>query len=68
MRSEQINVDGMSCAHCIETIQNTVGKIAGVNQIKVSLENKKVSVDFDEVQTNLEVIKKNIIEAGFEVL
>ncbi len=68
MITEQINVDGMSCGHCVETIQNALGKMAGVNQVEVSLENKKVSVDFDENQTNLEEIKGKIVEAGFETL
>ncbi len=68
MKTEQINVEGMSCGHCVETIENAVGKMEGVNQVKVSLENKKVSVDFDENQTNLENIKGKIVEAGFETL
>jgi len=68
MKTEQINVDGMSCGHCVETIENAVGKMGGVNQVQVSLENKKVSVDFDEGQTTVDAIKEKIVEAGFETL
>ncbi len=68
MKTEQINVDGMSCGHCVETIENAVGKMGGVNQVQVSLENKKVSVNFDENQTTIEDIKGKIVEAGFETL
>jgi copper chaperone len=68
MKTEQINVDGMSCGHCIETIENAVGKMDGVNQVQVSLENKNVSVDFDESQTTVDAIKETIVEAGFETL
>jgi len=68
MKIEQINVDGMSCGHCVETIENVLGKVAGVNQVQVSLENKKVSVDFDENQTTVDAIKEKIVEAGFETL
>lgn len=68
MKTEQINVEGMSCGHCVETIENTLGKINGVNQVQVSLENKKVSVDFDESQTNVDTIKEKIVDAGFETL
>ena len=68
MKTEQINVEGMSCGHCVETIENAVGKMGGVNQVQVSLENKKVSVDFDEGQTTVDAIKEKIVEAGFETL
>jgi copper chaperone len=68
MKTEQIKVDGMSCGHCVETIENALGKMGGVNQVQVSLENKKVSVDFDENQTTVDAIKEKIVEAGFETL
>jgi copper chaperone len=68
MKTEQINVDGMSCGHCVETIEKALGKMGGVNQVRVSLENKKVSVDFDENQTTVDAIKEKIVEAGFETL
>jgi copper chaperone len=68
MKTEQINVEGMSCGHCVETIENAVGKMNGVNQVQVSLENKKVSVDFDESQTTVDAIKEKIVESGFETL
>jgi copper chaperone len=68
MKTEQINVDGMSCGHCVETIENALGKMGGVNQVQVSLENKNVSVDFDENQTTVDAIKEKIVEAGFETL
>ncbi len=68
MKTQQINVDGMSCGHCVETIENAVMKMEGVSQVQVSLENKNVSVDFDENQTSLEDIKGKIVEVGFETL
>jgi copper chaperone len=68
MKTKQINVDGMSCGHCVETIENAVGQMVGVSQVQVSLENKNVSVDFDENQTSLEDIKGKIVEVGFETL
>jgi|TARA_B110000438_G_C15766522_1_gene629886 copper chaperone len=68
MKTEQIKVDGMSCGHCVETIENSVGKMEGVKQVIVSLDDKKVSVDFDENQLTLKDLKEKIIEAGFETL
>ena len=63
-----IGVDGMTCGHCSETIQKTVGGIDGVNSVKVNLEAKQVAVDFDPDKTELRSIHDRIKEAGFSLL
>jgi copper chaperone len=67
MAQETLNVEGMSCGHCVETITNAVGKVAGVNKVEVNLEEKSVFVDFDDSKISLEKISTGIIEVGFEV-
>ena len=63
-----LKVEGMTCQHCIQTVTETVGKMMGVEKVEVSLEQKEVTIDFDELQTQTEVISAQIIEAGFEVI
>ena len=41
MKTEQIKVDGMSCGHCVETIENSVGKMEGVKQVIVIARRQK---------------------------
>ena len=68
MKTETIGVEGMTCGHCVEVVEKSVGQLTGINQIKVSLDDKNVSVNFDESQTTIEDIKGKIAEAGFETL
>ena len=63
-----LKVEGMSCQHCVQTITETVGKRTGVEKVGGSLEQKEVTIDFDELQTQIEAICAQIIEAGFEVI
>ncbi len=68
MANSVLTVDGMTCGHCVETINLAVGGLPGVNSVAVQLDNKSVTIDFDESTTDLETISSSIIEAGFEVV
>ena len=68
MMQKVLKVEGMSCQHCVQTITETVGKIIGVEKVGVSLDQKEVTIDFDELQTETEAISVQIVEAGFEVI
>ncbi len=58
----------MTCQHCVETVSETVAKLAGIEKVEVSLEQKEVVVEFDGAQTKTEDISAQIIKAGFEVV
>ena len=66
MANSTIAVAGMSCEHCVQTIKKSLRELAGVNEVDVDLEQKKVAVEFDENQTNVQAIAAKIKEAGFE--
>jgi len=40
-------VEGMSCNHCVNSIETSVGELTGVSAVKVDLGNNEVAVDFD---------------------
>ena len=42
--------------------------MTGVEKVGVSLEQKEVTIDFDELQIQTEAICAQIVEAGFEVI
>ena len=52
----------MTCQHCVQTVTETVGKMIGVEKVGVSLEQKEVTVDFDQLQTQREAIYAQIVE------
>ena len=62
-----LNVQGMSCGHCVSSVEGSVGKLDGVNEVKVDLESGKVDVSFDEDRVSLDVIKETIDDQGYDV-
>jgi copper chaperone len=67
MKTVTINVEGMSCGHCVKSIEGSVGELVGVNQINVKLEEALVEVSFNESQVSLDKIKETIEDQGYNV-
>ena len=68
MKHHTLRVDGMSCGHCVSTIKDVLRKLPGIEDVRVNLEKKEVSVEFDEAQSNLPSISSQIYAAGFKVV
>ncbi|SKB03659.1 copper chaperone CopZ [Sporosarcina newyorkensis] len=63
---EVLKVEGMSCGHCVNSIESSVGELNGVSSVKVDLANKEVTVEYDN-EANLNQIKDTIEDQGYEV-
>jgi copper chaperone len=63
---EVLKVEGMSCGHCVNSIESSVGELKGVSSVKVDLANNEVTVEFDNEMT-LNQIKETIEDQGYEV-
>ncbi len=59
-------VDGMSCGHCVNAVTEEVGEVAGVTDVAVDLESKKVTVT-SEGPVDDASVRAAIDEAGYEV-
>jgi copper chaperone len=68
MQKESLTVEGMSCGHCVKAIEGSVAKLEGVKSVQVSLEDKKVEVEFDGSQVKLDDIKETIDDQGYDVV
>jgi copper ion binding protein len=68
MIHKDIQVEGITCGHCVETVTQAVNSLDGISQVSVDLDYKQVSVDFDESRTNPDAISSKITEVGFEVI
>ena len=62
-----LNVDGITCEHCVDTIKEAVGILDGVYSVDVDVEKKQVDVEFDEKLAKPEDLIHKIEEIGFEV-
>lgn len=62
-----LNVEGMSCSHCENSVKKAVGALNGVAAISVDLKSKKVSIEFDSEKVSIETIKDTIEDQGYDV-
>ena len=65
MKEVNLTVEGMTCNHCVKTVEGSLLKIGAT--AKVNLNEKSVLINFDPDQTNLEKIKSVIEDQGFSV-
>lgn len=68
MKTQTINIQGMSCEHCTSSVTNAVSAMDGVQTVTVSLENKCAVVIFDEGKTSIKKISDTIENIGFDVV
>lgn len=68
MEKITLQVQGMSCGHCVNSVEGSVGNLNGVKSVKVHLDNGTVDVEYDTNSTSLEEIKNEIEEQGYDVV
>ncbi|WP_139490140.1 copper chaperone CopZ [Brevibacillus dissolubilis] len=67
MAEAVLQVEGMSCQHCVNAIESALTKLNGVERSLVDLEKGEVHVQYDENQVSREKMEKVIEETGYEV-
>ncbi len=67
MEKVTLKVQGMSCSHCVNSVEGSVGELNGVSKVKVHLENGTVDVEFNDKEVSLDRIKETIDDQGYEV-
>ncbi|TFD94560.1 MULTISPECIES: copper chaperone CopZ [Jeotgalibacillus] len=67
MTNQTLQVKGMSCGHCVKSIEGNVGELQGVESVKVNLSSGKVDVVFQSSEVKLEQIIATIEDSGYEV-
>lgn len=63
-----INIDGMSCASCVATIEKALKKNKGVKSALVNLASQKALVEYDYNKVSKEKLEKTIENAGYKVI
>ncbi|MDQ0219967.1 copper chaperone [Peribacillus cavernae] len=67
MENITLNVKGMTCGHCVKAVEGNVGKLDGVEKVKVDLDKGQVDVSYDSKAVTLDKIKETIDDQGYEV-
>lgn len=65
MEHMTLNVAGMSCGHCVQSIEGALKRLGA--QGSVDLGAKSVSIEYDETILSLDSIKNAIEDQGYEV-
>ncbi|UOO37263.1 copper chaperone CopZ [Oscillospiraceae bacterium CM] len=68
MEKITLNVEGMSCGHCVARVEKAVTALPGVLGVAVSLESKTVTVEFDPAAVAESALKEAIEEQGYDVM
>uniref|UniRef100_A0A452HUI8 Copper-transporting ATPase 1 n=1 Tax=Gopherus agassizii TaxID=38772 RepID=A0A452HUI8_9SAUR len=64
----RMKVEGMTCHSCTSTIEGKIGKLQGVQRIKVSLDNQEAVIVYQPHLITAEEIKNQIEAAGFTAI
>ncbi|XP_002720177.2 copper-transporting ATPase 1 isoform X1 [Oryctolagus cuniculus] len=61
-----INIDGMTCNSCVQSIEGVISKKPGVKSIRVSLANNSGTIEYDPLLTSPETLREAIEDMGFD--
>jgi len=62
----RIDIEGMSCFRCAEKIEKKLGRIEGISDVKVHLEEKHAIITFNDALISIKEIKEKITEIGYQ--
>ncbi len=65
--TQTLNVNGMSCEHCVRAVKGAVSALPGVETVDVSLEKNLVTVGYDPAATSEQSIRAAIEGEGYTV-
>jgi copper chaperone len=68
MQTEVMNIEGMTCMGCVNSVKNVLEKIPGVAGVEISLDRKQATIHYDDAAANTDQFRKAIGDAGFEVV
>lgn len=61
-----LQVEGMTCGHCVQSVENSVGALNGVERVLVELNNGTVAVEYTN-DVDVKKIADTIEDQGYTV-
>jgi len=62
-----LNVTGMSCMGCVNSVKNLVSVLPGIANIEIDLASGRVEVKHDPAQTDAAAIRAAIEDGGYGI-
>lgn len=66
MATIKLEVEGMSCNHCVQAVEGALQEIGATG--KVNLEAKSVDIEYDADQVDIMKLTDAIEEQGYDVI
>jgi copper ion binding protein len=67
MTETTYTVSGMTCEHCVASVTEEVGELAGVSDVAVDLSTGRVTVTSD-APLDVDVVRGAVDEAGYQLV
>lgn len=64
-RTIEIDVHGMTCTFCVDTLQRSFTQFKTVSKVEVSLKHKKIRLETEDNLPSIDTIKQTVLDAGF---
>lgn len=64
MTTKTFTVPGISCGHCVRTVETELAEVAGVESVKADLNTRQVTVSWQE-PASWETIKATLQEINY---
>lgn len=68
MTTKTLNVEGMTCASCVQSVEKTTKNLTGVTQSNVNLATEKLTINFDANTVSLQEIQDAVSNAGYKAV
>ena len=66
MARTKLNVTGMTCDHCVNSVKSALEELEGVRSARVDLDGGTAVVDYDEGKTEPRELTTAIADAGYQ--
>lgn len=68
MVSKSLQIEGMTCASCAQTVERVTKKLDGVKEANVNLATEKLSISYDESILSVDDIQSAVKKAGYKAI
>ena len=65
MNSIQLNINGMKCGGCVNTVENILKNSDGVENVSVNLLTESAYFEINKAVSNIDQILENLKQSGF---
>lgn len=68
MAIQTLNIEGMTCASCVQTVEKAAEKLEGVQEANVNLTTEKMNITYDETKLSIRDIQSAVDQVGYKAV